>query len=140
MVKWYDDKLAEEAPLVKAYVESDPSAIDALVAGGLAAWKGVGGVLAKFENTISQSGGPFLLGGQISLVDLHAGAWLARIVAVAEGGSSSQAKGLDALAEALNHPALGQGGAGSVGPNVKAYWAQLLQRPSFSEVYKEGFH
>ncbi|CAO1615174.1 unnamed protein product [Parajaminaea phylloscopi] len=140
LVKWYDDKLAEETPLVKAYIESDPAAIESLVAAGLVAWRGTAAALNHFEATIAQSGGPFLLGGQISLVDLHAGAWLARVIAVAEGGSDTKSKSLEALEEALHHPALGQGGAGSVGPKVKVYWEQLLQRPSFSEVYKSGFH
>lgn len=127
-------------PLVKAYLESDPDAVDSLIAGGLTAWRGVGTVLNQLEATITQSGGPFLLGGQISLVDLHAGAWLARVVAVAQRLSNTKSTGLDAVAEALRFPALGREGAGTLGPQVKAYWTQLLQRPSFSKVYKDGPH
>lgn len=95
---------------------------------------GTTGATAPTNTATSTSGGPYLLGGQLSLVDLHVGAWLARILAVSEGLAGNGAKGLEALQSMVAQD------GGNVGPRVKAYWEALMGRPSFQEVYKDGLH
>ncbi|PWN26575.1 hypothetical protein BDZ90DRAFT_221785 [Jaminaea rosea] len=151
LIKWYDDKLAEEKPLVDAYIRGDAQAIAGLAAAGQKAWQHVPVVLDAIEAELAgqgaaagdsaaaaasgSAGGPYLLGGQLSLVDLHVGAWLARILAVAEGMAGG-AKGIDALKQILAQ----ESGNKGVGARTEAYWKALMGRPSFQEVYKDGLH
>lgn len=136
LLKWYDDKIATLAPLNKAYLDKDAAASLKFIEAGVQLWKNVAALVAQLENEIR---GPFILGGQISLVDLQVGAWLARVQAVAKGLYGDAKDSLDALDAALQWDGLGDAKQ-HVGPNVRAYWKHLMERPSFQEVYSDGVH
>lgn len=136
LVKWYDDKIAALAPLTKAYGDGDAAAVTEFVKAGVQLWKNVGALVEQLEKEIQE---PFILGGQISLVDLQVGAWLARVQGVAKGLYPNAKESIEALEQALQWEGLGSD-KHSVGPKVRAYWEQLLERPSFQEVYKDGPH
>ncbi|KAJ1018045.1 hypothetical protein NDA16_004914 [Ustilago loliicola] len=127
--KWYSDKIESQSLLTKAYVEADRQAVSQLVELTNASWKNVVETLAKLETEVQ---GPFALGDQISLADLHLVPWLARVAAVAGGKT-----GEDALA-ALDGVLAEYGG--KVGEKVRALWGAFLERPSFKDVYGEGLH
>lgn len=126
--KWYTDKIESQSLLTKAY-QGDAQAVAQLIELTNASWKNVVETLVKLETKVQ---GPFALGDQISLADLHLVPWLARVAAVAGGKT-----GEDALA-ALDG-VLGEYG-GKVGEKVRALWAAFLERPSFKDVYGEGLH
>ncbi|KAG8965242.1 hypothetical protein FRC03_000787 [Tulasnella sp. 419] len=78
--------------------------------------------------------GTYLLGDQISLVDLHFFVWLARLVYLS-GGDLSVA-GLSKLEEKIN-----KGGDGwKLGENVRLFWQSILIRDSVKKVYSGGIH
>lgn len=63
---------------------------------------------------------------------LHAGAWLARILACAGATSISDPdSALSALESNLSAP---------IGPKTKRWIGALLERESFQQVYGEGLH
>lgn len=78
--------------------------------------------------------GTYLLGEQISLADLHAGAWFARILAVAGATSLSDPEG--SVAQLQN----AIGGQTAVPAAIVKYWATLAARESFQKVYADGLH
>ncbi|CAO1638827.1 unnamed protein product [Sympodiomycopsis kandeliae] len=137
LVKWYDEKLVSLTPLIKVYIESDSSYSEQFISHGIHAWQQVGKLITALEETIET---PYILGGQISLVDLHLGAWFARVQAVAKGLYPDVKDPLQALERALTWQGLGEHGQAQIGPKLRAYWAQLMERPSFQEVYKDGPH
>lgn len=79
--------------------------------------------------------GSFLLAhDEISLADLHAGAWLARILACAGATSILQpAESAKALVE-------GSRGKAQMGERTLHWWAKLSKRESFKQTYKDGLH
>ncbi|GAA5963719.1 hypothetical protein JCM8115_004253 [Rhodotorula mucilaginosa] len=96
-----------------------------------ALWRNVGETLAYLEAQLDVKA-PFLLGDQVSLADLHAGAWLARILACAGATSISDPdSALSALESNLSAP---------IGPKTKRWIGALLERESFQQVYGEGLH
>lgn len=94
--KWYADKLESQSLLTKAYVSNDAQALEQLVQLTNATWKAVGETLATLETKLQ---GPFALGDQLSLADLHVVPWLARISAIAAGlpPQQGEAEPLDKL-------------------------------------------
>jgi len=75
--------------------------------------------------------GPYALGDQLSLADLHLMAWLARIVSIA--GGKKEKEGIDKLEDKI--------GAGwKVGEKLGAFWEAILDRPSFRKVYADGLY
>nr|XP_018260308.1 uncharacterized protein I303_07226 [Kwoniella dejecticola CBS 10117]OBR82466.1 hypothetical protein I303_07226 [Kwoniella dejecticola CBS 10117] len=68
--------------------------------------------------------GPFALGDQVSLADLHAISWLTRLVSIA--GGSPNASGIDSLTPHL--------GGYKFGPKVRDFWNEWVQRESFQQV------
>ncbi len=86
--KWYADKLTSQSLLTNAYVHGDKDAIAQLVQLTNATWKATGETVAKLETLVQ---GPFALGDQISLADLHLVPWLARIGAIASGCRGTRA-------------------------------------------------
>ncbi|EST08609.1 Glutathione S-transferase, N-terminal [Kalmanozyma brasiliensis GHG001] len=128
--KWYANKIESQALLTSAYVNGDAAAIAQLTQATTAGWKAVGETLAKLETVVQ---GPFALGDQISLADLHVIPWLARLGAVATGLTGDK----DPLAS-LN-AVLGASG-GKVGEKVRGLWTNFSERPSFKTVYGDGLH
>lgn len=127
--QWYTDKLQSQSLLTKAYVDADNEAVEELIELTNTSWKNVVETLVKLERKIQ---GPFALGDQISLADLHLVPWIARVSAVAGGKTAEDALvALDAL--------LAQYG-GKVGQKVTVLWNEFSQRPSFSDVYGQGLH
>ncbi|GAA5990892.1 hypothetical protein JCM10908_000067 [Rhodotorula pacifica] len=100
-----------------------------------ALWQKVGETLAYFEAQLDAKA-PFLLGDQVSLADLHAGAWLARVLACA--GATSISEPDSALSSLESN--LPTSAAGAIGPKTKRWIKALLERESFKEVYGEGLH
>ncbi|TFK57100.1 hypothetical protein OE88DRAFT_1670814 [Heliocybe sulcata] len=99
--------------------------------------------------------GPHALGDQLSLADLHLGAWLARLVTLAGGDISD--KGDVAIGKLEKH--IGNGFAlpkdfqwtparrddtSEVKPVVQsklaAFWDAVRERPSWKKVYANGLH
>ena len=128
--KWYADKIESQALLTRAYVQGDADATQQLVQLTNATWKNVAETLAKLETKLQ---GPFALGDQISLADLHVIPWLARIAAIASGLVKDQdpLTSLDGVLGAYG---------GKVGDKMRAFWTAFAERPSFKAVYGEGLH
>ncbi|WVN86820.1 uncharacterized protein L203_101993 [Cryptococcus depauperatus CBS 7841] len=78
------------------------------------------GVLEKLEEMIE---GPFTMGDQLSLADLHAISWLARIISIA--GGKPVADGIDAISTKTGKP---------IEPKLKKFWESWLERESFQKV------
>ncbi|KAJ9475305.1 Glutathione S-transferase [Pseudozyma hubeiensis] len=129
--KWYADKLDSQSLLTKAYLENDAESVQQLIQSTNAAWKAVAETLLKLESKLQ---GPFALGDQISLADLHVLPWLARLSAVAGGLTGKH--GLEALDEVVRTGGAGEG----VGAKVKGLWEAFADRPSFKAVYGEVLH
>ncbi|WWC73698.1 uncharacterized protein I206_107670 [Kwoniella pini CBS 10737] len=68
--------------------------------------------------------GPFALGDQISLADLHAISWLTRLVTIA--GGPPDASGIDSLIPHMS--------GYKFGPKVREFWSEWVQRESFKLV------
>lgn len=81
--------------------------------------------------------GPYLLGDQLSLADLHVGVWLARLVQLAAGPASSETKQWPKLLSTLSGPI---GPDFKVGPKLSAFWAEIIAREAFNKVYAAGLH
>ncbi|CDS00306.1 uncharacterized protein SPSC_00789 [Sporisorium scitamineum] len=131
--KWYADKLESQSLLTKAYVQNDTQAIQQLIQMTNATWKAVGETLATLEAKVQ---GPFALGDQLSLADLHVVPWLARIAAIAGGLQQHQGEAgpLDQVDGVL------AGVDGKVGDKIRALWTAFSERPSFKTVYGDGLH
>ncbi|GAA5859963.1 hypothetical protein JCM1840_001818 [Sporobolomyces johnsonii] len=128
---FYQKKLAENGGLIAMY-EGRHDSSDWQKA-SLAMWAAVPKTLALLESKY-EGDAPYLLGDQISLADLHVGAWFARVLACAGATSLTDIAGnLKALES--NFPE-----GEKVGPRV-AKWAEtLFERESFKNVYGEGLH
>ncbi|KAI5454626.1 hypothetical protein NCC49_003519 [Naganishia albida] len=70
--------------------------------------------------------GPYALGDQISLADLHIISWLARLVQIAKG---------DVSANAILKVDHMMGNGHHVGEKLKQFWALWIQRESFRKVW-----
>ncbi|GAA6020849.1 hypothetical protein JCM10207_001680 [Rhodosporidiobolus poonsookiae] len=128
---FYTKKIKENGGLL-AQLEGKQDSSDFQKA-AQASWVAVGKALATLESKF-EGEGTFLLGEQISLADLHAGAWFARILAVAGAtfltDVAGAVKALDANLAA----------GATVGPKVTKWAEELFGRPSFKSVYAEGLH
>ncbi|KAJ9108762.1 hypothetical protein QFC21_000082 [Naganishia friedmannii] len=80
-------------------------------------------VFNKLEQEIK---GPYALGDQVSLADLHIISWLARLVQIANGDVSSDA--IFAVEKQM-------GNGHHVGEKIKQFWASWIQRESFRKVW-----
>ena len=94
--------MTELAPLHNVYLTPTPANTEAFLALSRQQWSQVVDVLSAIEKGVT---GPYALGDQVCLADLHLTAWLARLMAVA-----SQAEGKEdevaALEKALQHECL----------------------------------
>ncbi|SJX65343.1 uncharacterized protein SRS1_15614 [Sporisorium reilianum f. sp. reilianum] len=129
--KWYADKLESQSLLTQAYVHNDAHAIQQLVQLTNATWTAVGATLAKLEAKVH---GPYALGDQLSLADLHVVPWLARIGAIATGLHHGDGEPLDKI------DAVVAADGAKVGDKVRALWTVFSERASFKAVYGDGLH
>ncbi|BGP15734.1 hypothetical protein JCM10213_007971 [Rhodosporidiobolus nylandii] len=129
--EFYAKKIAENAGLLKSY-EGAGAAAD-LHKSSTALWKSIAKTLSVLESKFEPNA-VFLVGDEISLADIHVGAWLARILAVSGAQSISDIPAaLRKLEENLPEGA-------KVGPKVSKFAEALFERDSFKEVYEGGFH
>ncbi|KAH9950372.1 hypothetical protein B0H21DRAFT_819183 [Amylocystis lapponica] len=101
-----------------------------------AAWTALKDVLTQINQEII---GPYVLGDQLSIADLHLAAWLARL-ATLSGGSAAE----DGL---LGGRGAAAAGVLSTGPEstdrqnrLAAFWDAAKERASFKKVYGDGLH
>ncbi|KAM0787382.1 hypothetical protein ACM66B_003467 [Microbotryomycetes sp. NB124-2] len=97
------------------------------------AWKNLSKLVTVLESKLKAQ---YLVGDQISLADVHVGAYFARILAVA---------GAENIAEVSNGSAINKLNAqlvdgAKVGPKLETYLKTLFDRPSFKQTYAENMH
>lgn len=102
LVKWYNDKIAELAPMHSVYLTSSTSNIESFVHLSRQNWSTIIDTLYAIEKEMVT---PYALGDQISLADLHLTAWLARLFAVACQVEQEKDE-IVALQKALQHDCL----------------------------------
>ncbi|KAK0465051.1 uncharacterized protein EV420DRAFT_1475290 [Desarmillaria tabescens] len=80
--------------------------------------------------------GPFALGDQLSIADMHLSAWLASIVKLAGGAATDNGSAMvGRLQEYIGTEfILGKQG------RLSQYWEAMKERPSWKKVYAEGLH
>ncbi|GAA5837961.1 hypothetical protein JCM9279_004083 [Rhodotorula babjevae] len=128
---FYEKKIQENGGLLSLLEgKGDASGIEAKAKD---LWTNVGKTVELLETKL-QPGAAYLLGDQISLADLHCGAWLARVLACAGATSITDTE--------ANLKALEANLAGAkVGPKFAAWAQALFERESFKEAYGEdGLH
>ncbi|PWN48282.1 hypothetical protein IE53DRAFT_370759 [Violaceomyces palustris] len=141
--KWYEDKIKSQELLSQVYVDNSAEAAAKLVEATAGVWAGVADTLKVIDEGVK---GPFALGDQLSLADLHVIPWLARVLAVSSGLPENKGQqggeDIDALDRALKNPILANhaNASSGVSSHVRAYWASLKSRPSFQKVYADGLH
>lgn len=151
--KAMDEYLATEdlIPKIKGILEEKKKAMDPLIAlyTGKASDEFKKGFFAKskeawevalpkaFAELESSIVGPYTLGDQLSLADLHVGVWLARLVQLTSGPAATDPK---KWPEALATLAKPIGGDFKVGPKVTAFWNEIIAREAFKKVYAAGLH
>ncbi|CUA70506.1 hypothetical protein RSOLAG22IIIB_08920 [Rhizoctonia solani] len=135
--KILEEKKAEQAPLVALYSgQASKEAKEAFFAKSKEAWEvSLPKALATLESSIV---GPYVLGDQLSLADLHVGVWLARLVQLASGEDAADPKKwpelLSTLAKPIASPEF------KVGPKLTAFWNEIIAREGFKKVYAAGLH
>lgn len=90
-----------------------------------------------FATIESSMVGPYMLGDQLSLADLHVGAWLTRLVHLASDGAGADATNWPDLLAKLSTRA---GADFKVGPKITAFWTEIIGRDAFKKVYAQGLH
>jgi glutathione S-transferase len=116
LLKLYSEKLQQMQPLVLTYGPSANTPATALhIQLTRSRYVKLARAIDQLENELIR--GPYALGDQMSLADVHLMAWLARVMAVSEGKDGG--KDLDALSAALQHECCkGSGATNRVGPKV----------------------
>ncbi|GAA5885818.1 hypothetical protein JCM6882_007572 [Rhodosporidiobolus microsporus] len=129
---FYEKKIAENGGLLAQYEGKQDSTDFQKTSQQL--WSSIGKTLAVLE-TKFEPNATYLVGDQVSLADLHVGAWLARILAVAGATSASDIpSALQKLEANLPSP------DNKVGAKLAKWAEELFARESFKEVYAEGLH
>lgn len=128
--KWYDDKIAELAPVHNAYLTSDAASAKSFIEASHVVWAGIADALMLLEGSVRL---PYALGDQVSLADLHVGAWLARILAVAKAVEPSAQDELAALNKALQHPNLQDSASAAKGVGEKVCHDWLCSESSTND-------
>ncbi|KAK0478380.1 hypothetical protein IW261DRAFT_225543 [Armillaria novae-zelandiae] len=93
----------------------------------------LGRTLLRLEKDII---GPFALGDQLSIADIHLSAWLARIAKLAGGAGTDDGS---AVVEKLQHHVGTEFKLGQKG-RLSECWDTMKERPSWKKVYAEGLH
>ncbi|KAI8995674.1 hypothetical protein BD414DRAFT_527757 [Trametes punicea] len=162
---WQVKKLAVDK-FIEVFEEADRSAAELsdearqrreeYLQSARAAWDRLKDVLLTLHKDII---GPYSLGDQLSIADLHLAAWLARIASLAgaeasEDGNTVLAKIEAHIGEGFNLPkdfsvAEARRRAGLAATNVDsterqnklaAFWDAVKERPSWKKVYANGLH
>ncbi|KAH9810576.1 hypothetical protein DFH28DRAFT_985132 [Melampsora americana] len=108
-------------------------------------------MLRRIAQAIFDHKGEYILGAQISLVDLHAGAWIVRLFYIlGYTGSPSLSFESDSgtdfyqrlvkMLEAVNGFEMDVEELMSICGGIVKYWNVLSLRESFKQVYAKGFH
>ncbi|CAE6475600.1 unnamed protein product [Rhizoctonia solani] len=135
--KILEEKKAEQAPLVELFSgKASEEAKKAFFAKSKEAWEvALPKAFATLESSIV---GPYTLGDQLSLADLHVGVWLTRIVHLAAGGDATDPKKWPELLSTLAKPIAST--EFKVGPKLTAFWNEIIAREGFKKVYEAGLH
>ncbi|CAE7230630.1 unnamed protein product [Rhizoctonia solani] len=135
--KILEEKKAAQAPLVELYTaKASKEAKEAFFAQSKEAWEvALPKAFATLESSIV---GPYTLGDQLSLADMHVGVWLTRLVQLSCGKGATDEKKwpelLSTLAKPIASPEF------KVGPKVTKFWNEIIARDGFKKVYAEGLH
>jgi len=110
------------------------------------AWEvNLGGILVQLSKEMA---GPYSLGDQFSIADLHLAGWLSRVVSLCGGninddGSTVVMKiedhigGVKLARDFVAEPAREKGEKQS---KIGVFWDAMRERPSFKKIYKEGLY
>ncbi|GAA5881896.1 hypothetical protein JCM16303_003455 [Sporobolomyces ruberrimus] len=128
---FYEKKILENGSLIAMYEGKADSA--AWQQASQAMWAQVPKTLALFESKLEETA-PYLLGDQVSLADLHAGAWFARILAAAGVTSATD------LPKALKQLESNFPEGEKIGAKTERWAENLFERKSFKQVYADGMH
>lgn len=120
------------------------------------AWAGLKDVLVQLSKEII---GPYTLGDQISIADLHLAAWLARIAKLSGGQASDDGNTIvqkieEHIGDSFSLPkdfsvAEARRRAGLPATNIPpterqarlaAFWDAIKERPSWKKIYADGLH
>ncbi|GAA6013504.1 hypothetical protein JCM11491_006103 [Sporobolomyces phaffii] len=128
---FYEKKILENGSLIAMYEGKADST--AWQQASQTMWAQVPKTLALLEQKLEETA-PYLLGDQVSLADLHVGAWFARILASA--GVTDLADLSKALKQLESNFADGE----KVGAKTERWAENLFERKSFKQVYADGAH
>ncbi|GAA6027743.1 hypothetical protein JCM8097_008012 [Rhodosporidiobolus ruineniae] len=129
--EFYQKKIQENGGLIAMY-EGKADATEWQKA-AKERWAAVAKTFAALEDKFEPNAS-YLVGDQVSLADLHVGAWLARVLAVS--GASSVSDVPAALSAIESQLPAGK----KIGPKVAKWAEELFARESFKTVYADGFH
>ncbi|EGG10179.1 uncharacterized protein MELLADRAFT_74266 [Melampsora larici-populina 98AG31] len=114
-------------------------------------WRNCVVMLTRIAQSISSNKGDYILGEQISLVDLHAGAWIVRLFYIlgftgkpslsfkSDSGTEVYQR-LVKMLQAVNSSEIDEEEVRDVCDGIIKYWNTLSVRESFKKVYVQGFH
>ncbi|ORX37725.1 hypothetical protein BD324DRAFT_623016 [Kockovaella imperatae] len=124
IVKFLEERFAANEMIYKVYTGgSNPEDLKMFYEASAKIWNtGIPDCLDRLEGLI-QDDGPFTMGDQVSLADLHVISWLSRVVALA--ANSKPALEIDALEKVL--------GGRKIGNKVRGFWTAWLSRESFKK-------
>ncbi|KAG2350565.1 hypothetical protein BDR05DRAFT_899672, partial [Suillus weaverae] len=127
--KFYDAKIAENGKVLSIYQAKAPENVKSdFFEFSRAHWNTLKAfILEELPDILPESG--FLGGDKPGEDDFHLGAWLARIIFVADGGNPSN--GVRAIEKELCKP---------TPEKVVSYWTAWSGRKSWQEVYANGLH
>ncbi|KAG8686372.1 hypothetical protein FRC08_012535, partial [Ceratobasidium sp. 394] len=109
---------------------------DAFFAKSKEAWEvAVPKALTTLEEKIV---GPYTLGDQLSLADIHVGVWLTKVVCLAAGKAGRDPTKWPELLSTLSGP-IGVPEF-KAGPKLTAFWNEIITRDGFKKVYADGLH
>ncbi|KAG9093550.1 hypothetical protein FRC06_011476, partial [Ceratobasidium sp. 370] len=74
--------------------------------------------------------GPYMLGDQLSLADIHVGVWFTKVVALAAGEDGADSTKWPDLLSTLSGPI---GADFKVGPKLTAFWNEIIARDGFKK-------
>ncbi|KAI0375051.1 hypothetical protein BV20DRAFT_960106 [Pilatotrama ljubarskyi] len=162
---WHMKKIAVDN-FIQVFEEADKSSAElseearkrreAYLESARSAWSGLKNVLGTLHQEII---GPYTLGDQLSIADLHLAAWLSRIAFLADANASDDGNtavgkieshigdGFSlpkdfSVAEARRRAGLAATGTDSTERQNKlaAFWDAIKERPSWKKVYADGLH